>query len=152
MCNLNIYYFPYLGKDEVRQAAQRLSESVVIKIMEPYVGKRRSITTDNFFTSTPLARRLQEKNVTFRDSKQIPKGSSAAGKSFTAQQIFQQTLSNKVRQQSSRNINSLLVQTKEERLYSYHTSYIFYGRHNNKKKLKTLSFYNKTKCGVDIAE
>ena len=39
----------YPGKDEARPATQRLSESVVIQIVEPYSGKERSVTTDNFF-------------------------------------------------------------------------------------------------------
>ena len=52
---------PYLGKDEARRATQRLSESVVIKLVEPYLGKGRNITTDNFFTSTHLATELWKK-------------------------------------------------------------------------------------------
>ena len=35
---------PYLGKDEARPATQRLSESVVIKLVEPFLGKRRNVT------------------------------------------------------------------------------------------------------------
>ena len=52
---------PYLGKDETRAATQRLSESVVIKIVEPYLGKGRNVTTDKFFTSTHLATQLWKK-------------------------------------------------------------------------------------------
>ena len=48
----------YLGKDEARPATQKLSKSVVIQIVEPYLGKGRSVTTDNFFTSTHLATQL----------------------------------------------------------------------------------------------
>ena len=33
---------PYLGKDEARPATQRLSESVVIKIMQLYLAKERA--------------------------------------------------------------------------------------------------------------
>ena len=40
---------PYLGKDEARPATQRLSESLVIKIVDPYLSKVRNITIDNFF-------------------------------------------------------------------------------------------------------
>ena len=52
---------PHLGKDEIRPATQRLSESVVIKLVEPYVGKGRNVTTDNFFTSIHLATQLRKK-------------------------------------------------------------------------------------------
>ena len=51
----------YLGKDEARPVTQRLSESVVIKIVELYLGKKRNITTDNFFTLTHLAMQLWKK-------------------------------------------------------------------------------------------
>ena len=47
-CILNA--IPFLGKDEARPATQRLSEGVIIKLVEPYLGKRRNVTTDNFFT------------------------------------------------------------------------------------------------------
>ena len=110
---------PYLGKDETRPAMQRLSESVVMKLMEPYLSKGRNVTTDNFFTSIHLAIQLRKKkDVTCRDPKQNTKGSSATGKNFTAEQIYQQTLANKKRKQPSHNVDSLPVQTKEERLYS----------------------------------
>ena len=49
---------PYLGKDDARPDTKRLSESVVIKIVEPYLDKERSVTTDNFFPSTHLATAL----------------------------------------------------------------------------------------------
>lgn len=40
---------PYLGKDETRRPGQRLGDSVVLKMVEPYLGKCRNITTDSFF-------------------------------------------------------------------------------------------------------
>ena len=54
---------PYLCKDETRPATQRLSESVVIKLVEPYLGKGRNVTTDNFLTSTYLATQLRKKKT-----------------------------------------------------------------------------------------
>ena len=65
-----------------------------------------------------LRQSSEKKDVTCRDLEQNLKGSSALDKSFTAEQIFQQTLANKKRQQSSQNLESLPMQTKEERLYS----------------------------------
>ena len=49
---------PYFGKEDARPATQKLFESVIIKIVEPYLEKERSVTTDNFFTSTHLATQL----------------------------------------------------------------------------------------------
>ena len=68
---LNI--IPYAGKDEARPATQRLSESVVIKIVESYLGKRRNVTTDNFFTLTHLATQLRKNRPHFSASpKEVP--------------------------------------------------------------------------------
>ena len=53
----------YLGKDEARPATKRFSDSVVIKLVEPYLDKRRNVTTDNFFTSTHLATELRKKKT-----------------------------------------------------------------------------------------
>ena len=54
---------PYLGKDENRPVTQRLFEGVVIKLIEPYLGKGRNVTTDNYFTSIHLATQLRKKNT-----------------------------------------------------------------------------------------
>lgn len=53
---------PYLGKhfDEDRQGLQ-LGEFVVMKLIEPYLGKGYNVTTDNFFTSLRLATKLYSK-------------------------------------------------------------------------------------------
>ena len=53
--------YPYLGKDPSRPAKQSLGESVVLKLVEPFLGKGRNVTTDNFFTSLPLAHKLLAK-------------------------------------------------------------------------------------------
>jgi len=55
--------FPDLGKDETRPPGQRLADSVVMKLMTPYLGKGRNVTTDNYFTSLNLARELALKGT-----------------------------------------------------------------------------------------
>lgn len=54
--------FPYLGKDETRTSTP-LGEFVVLKLAEPYLHQGRNITTDNFFTSIPLAEKLVAKRT-----------------------------------------------------------------------------------------
>lgn len=54
---------PYLGKDETRLSGQRLVDNVVLKLAEPFLGKGRNITTDNFFTSLELAKALMAKKT-----------------------------------------------------------------------------------------
>ncbi|KAJ8880736.1 hypothetical protein PR048_017206 [Dryococelus australis] len=45
--------------DDNRPPNQSLSEHVVMKLMAPYLGKGRNVTTDNFFTSVSLAEKLK---------------------------------------------------------------------------------------------
>ena len=54
---------PYLGKDELRPPTERLSDNVVMTLMEPFMGKGRNVTTDNFFTSFLLAKQLKQKKT-----------------------------------------------------------------------------------------
>lgn len=75
--------FPYLGKDDIRPQSTSLSEFVVLKLVEPYTGHGRNITTDNFFTSLSLAKKLLSKRTTLvgtirANKKELPK--TAKGK------------------------------------------------------------------------
>ena len=40
-----------------------LSECIVLKLMDPYLGRERCVTTDNFFTSIKLAKNLANKKT-----------------------------------------------------------------------------------------
>jgi hypothetical protein len=35
--------FPYLGKDPYRAAGERCSDNVVMRLLEPYIGKERNV-------------------------------------------------------------------------------------------------------------
>ena len=101
---------------------------------------------------TYLATQLRKKNVTCRDPEQNTKRSSATGKNFTAEQIFQQTLANKKQIQPSHNLDSLPMQTKEEvSILSILNPSVMVDT-TTKKKPETVTFYHKTKCGIDIAD
>ena len=54
---------PYLGKEKTRIRGQLVEESVVQKLVEPFVRKGRNIMTDHFFTSLKLATALQAKKT-----------------------------------------------------------------------------------------
>ena len=51
---------PYLGKDESRPSTQKLNDNAVMTLMKPFMGKDRNVTTDNFFTSFLLAKKLKK--------------------------------------------------------------------------------------------
>ena len=52
---------PYVGKDELRSANDRVSDRVVMQLMRPYLCKGRNITTESYFTFLKLANQLKEK-------------------------------------------------------------------------------------------
>ena len=69
--------FTHLGKDETRDQSVPLGESVTLKLVEPYISVGRNITTDNFFTSVSLAKKLLAKKTTLvgtirRNRRDIP--------------------------------------------------------------------------------
>ena len=47
---------PYMGEDESRPSTQKLSDNVVVTLMEPFMGKDRSVTTESFVTAFLLAK------------------------------------------------------------------------------------------------
>ena len=95
-----------------------------------------------------LRQSSEKKDVTCRDLEQNLKGSSALGKSFTAEQIFQQTLANK---KDNNQVTTLTVyQCKQKKnvyiLTTLDTSVMI--DTITTKKTETVIFYNKTKCGM----
>ncbi|TRY76094.1 hypothetical protein DNTS_033980 [Danionella cerebrum] len=89
---------PYLGKDETRMPGQRLGDSVVLKMVEPYLGKGRNITTDNFFTSLELAKALQAKKTSLvgtvnNTRRELPPRVKEQRPLFTTQECTNETTS-----------------------------------------------------------
>ena len=144
---------PYLGKDEARPATQRLSESVVIKLVEPYLGKGRNVTNDNFFTSTHLATELQKKKTSLvgtlnKIRKEVPPLVKALQQSRYSSKLLQ------TKSDNNQPTTLTVYQCKQNKnvciLSTLHTPVMVDTK--TKKKPETVTFYNKTKCGVDIAD
>jgi hypothetical protein len=55
-------FFLYQGKDGTRPAGDTFLR-LVLRLVEPYMGKGRNVTMDNFFTSIPLADKLIAKKT-----------------------------------------------------------------------------------------
>ena len=93
-----------------------------------------------------------KKDVTYRDPEQNPKGSSTTGKSFTAEQIIQQTLANKSVNNQATTLT--VYQCKQNKniciLSTLQTSVMV--DTTTKKKPEAVTFYYKTKSGVGIAD
>ena len=68
---------PYLGKDDGRQI-KGLGEQVTLQLMKPYKNKGYHVTTDQFFTSLSLARKLAQSKISLlgtirSDRREVPK-------------------------------------------------------------------------------
>ncbi|XP_061899232.1 uncharacterized protein LOC133647122 [Entelurus aequoreus] len=144
VCNI----LPYLGKDDTRPRGERVSESVVMRLMEPFLDKGRNVTTDNFFTSLSLAKRLLSRNTTILGTvnkirKEIPPSTRQMYRDEFTTQVFSTTGA------------SLTVYAPKRRK----TVYVLSSMHSTiqtqdttKKKPNTITQYNTTKCGVDVMD
>ena len=142
--------FPYLGKDETRPLNQSLGESVVLRLMEPYIGKGRNVTTDRFFTSVSLVKKLQEKSTSLlgtvnQSRRELPPIAKTANKPLYSTALLKN---------SSNGSILTIYQCKPKRnvllLSSLHSS-VSIG--NSEKKVpETIDFYNVTKYGVDVLD
>ncbi|XP_050453253.1 piggyBac transposable element-derived protein 4-like [Cataglyphis hispanica] len=142
--------FPYLGKDEARNASTPLSEFVVMKLLEPYTMKGRTVTTDNFFTSIPLALKLRSKNTsllgTIRANKrELPKTCKLKKDSMArfSTLLYQSNGCTLTVYKSKPNKKVLILSTKHKHVKIDKTA---------KKLPETVSFYNRTKFGVDVTD
>lgn len=142
--------FPYLGKDETRNASTPLSEFVVMKLLEPYTMKGRTVTTDNFFTSIPLALKLKSKNTallgTIRANKrELPKICKLKKDNMErfSTLLYQSNRCTLTIYKSKPNKKVLILSTKHKHIKIDKAA---------KKLPETVSFYNNTKFGVDITD
>lgn len=140
--------FPYLGKDETRPSGQSLGENVVLRLIEPYKGKGRNVTTDNFFTSLKLAHELKKKNVSLvgtmnRRRREVP---------TSATETTSQLYSTKLYTCDDISLTSYRCKPKKNViiLSSMHPD-ISVGS-DEKQKPETIDFYNSTKYGVDVVD
>lgn len=157
ICDLVTKYIlkviPYIGKDDQRDSRMSVPESVVLKLAESYYGSGICVTSDNFFTSSSLAKSLHQKNITLLgtirpnrreipreivkhfSSKQVPIHTSTFLKSQDQMLVAYKAKPNK----------SVFVLSTEHRSAVIDTN-------NPKKKPKMITDYNQTKCGVDTAD
>ncbi|XP_054718548.1 piggyBac transposable element-derived protein 4-like [Uloborus diversus] len=141
--------FPYLGKDKNRPTNQNLCEYVVLNLIKPFENKGRNVTTDNYFTTLNLAKILKEKKTSLigtvkRNRREVP---TIVKKMKTP--LHETTLL------KHDDITMTVYQGKQKKnvilLSSLHPT-VHIGTNNKKMLPETVSFYNTTKCGVDVAD
>uniref|UniRef100_A0A8C7WSF3 PiggyBac transposable element-derived protein domain-containing protein n=1 Tax=Oryzias sinensis TaxID=183150 RepID=A0A8C7WSF3_9TELE len=151
-CDLKSKYIcnvlPYLGKDPSRPSGERLSENVVMRLMDPFLDKGRNVTTDNFFTSLSLAQRLLSRKTTILGTlnkirREIPQSTRQTDRDEFTTQVFSTTGA------------TLTVYAPKKKK----TVYILSSMHSEvqteettKRKPNTVTLYNTTKCGVDVMD
>ncbi|CAH2089749.1 unnamed protein product [Euphydryas editha] len=142
--------FPYLGKDELRPSGVPLNEDVVLNLVKNYMNCGRNITTDNFFTSIQLAKKLLAKKTslvgTMRANKrELPKIAKVKKDNMA---LFSTKL------YKSNDTVLTIYKSKPRKkvllLSSKHKSVKIAS--NRKRTPETVSFYNKTKFGVDVLD
>ena len=142
---------PYLGKedDNLRDEGLSLGASIAVRLVQPFAGKGRNVTMDNFFTDMNLVEKLEARNTTlvgtvrrnkqflppsFKAKKNLPLyGSSFAFSNNTMLASYQ----------GHRNKNVIVLSTMHD------TPDVTDGE---KKKPDVVLFYNKTKGGVDTMD
>ncbi|KAM9342347.1 piggyBac transposable element-derived protein 4-like [Pholidichthys leucotaenia] len=136
--------FPDLGRDEMQPPHQSLGESVAMRLVEPYVGKGRNVTTtNNFFTSLSLAKNLLKKNTSLvgtidKNRRELPPSVLKREKLFLTKVLKHESASLTVYQGKLRKSVALLS--------TLHQT-VAIGS-DQKRKPETVTFYNVTKTGV----
>jgi len=135
---------PYLGKDDERGAVS-LGTHVVLTLMEPYLGRGYNVTTDNFFTSAELARKLLDKRTslvgTLRlNRKEIPVSSKLA----THDSVFYSCESLNLVKYQAKQLKTVAVLSTLHKGAACQTE--------GKKKPESVLYYNENKCGVDMLD
>ncbi|XP_010765808.1 uncharacterized protein isoform X4 [Notothenia coriiceps] len=139
--------FPYLGKDPSPSATQSQGESVVLELMEPFLGNGRNVTTEHFFTSLPLAHKLLAKNTslvgtTNKNNKSLPPSAHQRAALFTTK-VMKSDKATLTIYQEKRKKNVCILST-------MHSSVEICD--DTKKKPETVNYYNRTKVGVDMLD
>ncbi|XP_056221053.1 piggyBac transposable element-derived protein 4-like [Seriola aureovittata] len=140
--------FPYLGRDDTRPPKQRVGDNVVMRLVEPFMGKGRNVTTDNFFTSLTLAKNLLKRNTSLvgtvnKARRELPPSvQQQRGELYSTKVLRHERTTLTIYQGKPRKSVALLS--------SMHQC-VSIGS-DQKKKPETVTYYNTTKVGVDVLD
>uniref|UniRef100_A0A9J7WY27 PiggyBac transposable element-derived protein domain-containing protein n=1 Tax=Cyprinus carpio carpio TaxID=630221 RepID=A0A9J7WY27_CYPCA len=151
-CDLKSKYIcnvlPYLGKDPSRPSGERLSENVVMRLMEPFLDKGRNVTTNNFFTSLSLAHKLLSRKTTILGTvnkirREIPQSARHTDRNEFTTQVFSTTAATLTAYAPKRKKTIYILSSMHSVIQTDNTT---------KRKPNTVTLYNTTKCGVDVMD
>lgn len=149
-CDANTSYMlnamPYLGKHTTPPTGMKLGQYFTMELLRPYYNTQRTVTTDNWFTSYPLATSLLEKDLkivgTIRKKPFIPEDMlKTDGREVNSCAFLFDHRSTLLSYKVKKNKVVLLLSTE----------------HNEKKigeenKPEIVLYYNRTKGGVDTLD
>ncbi|KAL4008950.1 hypothetical protein ACER0C_002802 [Sarotherodon galilaeus] len=151
-CDLKSKYIcnvlTYLGKDPNRPSGERLSENVVMRLMELFLDKGRNVTTDNFFTSLSLAQKLLRRKTTILGTvnkirREIPQSARYTNRNEFTTQVFSTTAATLTAYAAKRKKTVYILSSMHSVVQTDNTT---------KRKPNTVTLYNTTKCGVDVMD
>ncbi|XP_078121188.1 uncharacterized protein LOC144527155 [Sander vitreus] len=140
---------PYLGKDPTHPAGERASDSAVMRLVEPFTGRGRTVTTGSSFTSLSLADKLIANDTSLlgavkKSRRELP----PSLKVNTPTALFSTTVMTAGKASltiygSKPNKSIFILSTKHPT--------VFIGA-ERKKKPDTVTDYSHTKVGVDVLD
>ncbi|XP_071747466.1 piggyBac transposable element-derived protein 4-like [Lepeophtheirus salmonis] len=119
-----------------------------MKLMEPYLGKGRNVTTDNFFTSLSLANELPKNRTTIlgtmnRAWKEKPPELKATKQALFSSLIFVNSGNTLTSYQGKKNQKNLIMSSVPKSVKVIDV---------RKRLPESIQYYNETKYGVDILD
>lgn len=140
--------YPYVGRDPER-VQTGLGEHTVLKLVSN-LKSGINVTTDNFFTSQSLAKKLQQQNKTLvgtlrANRKEIPQDMTEFGKtaSLHESKFYYSETTTLLGYKAKRNKSVLLLSSMHKSGHVLDTG---------KRTPEMIQFYNETKIGVDKAD
>ncbi|CAG5919961.1 unnamed protein product, partial [Menidia menidia] len=125
---------------------ERLSENVVLKLMEPFLDKGRTVAMDNFITSLSLANRLLQRNTTLLGTinkirRELPAtAKETSGRQLHSTQVFKSGSALLTVYATKKKKSVCLLSTMHHKVEIVDIQ---------KQKTNTVVDYNHLKCGVD---
>lgn len=157
LCDADTFYplkcIPYLGREDDNLGDEGLSQgaSIVVRLVQPYTGKGRNVTIDNFFTDMKVVEKMTERKTTIvgtvrRNKKFLPppfkakKNLNLYSSSFAFNPETSAMLAN---YQGHCNKNVVVLSTMHDKPDV---------SDGEKKEPDVVLFYNATKGGVDTMD
>ncbi|XP_029347881.1 piggyBac transposable element-derived protein 4-like [Acyrthosiphon pisum] len=155
ICDVNGFTYKiiiYEGKQSI--SGQSLGETIVLSLCEKYLEKGRTIVTDNFYTSVPLAKQLLNKKThlvgTLRKNRRyLPK--EVITKKIKKGEIFGKEDDNGIVVSKFKDKRDIFLLSTRHKLDIVDT-----GKQSRKKesilKPDVILFYNAGKAGIDLSD